>query len=277
MHRVLAFMASLSERMTAGTMDGYAAAINKWHKEKGIDSPLSAQLLQDTLAKCRKDGVTRKGPGAKAPITGAQIKGMVELLKWQCTNSTSLDEKWVCVRDMGVLVLGYGCLLRRSELANLRVGDVTKDEGQRCFWVRVRRSKTDQAGAGVTLPLAWEVSSRIAVQQVVSSLLAQHSRWESDPDSMLLGNRGRRPGPVSKEQLGKIIKERVGEWAEWAGVAINLSTIGTHSLRRGGATALYEAGTSAVDIKRLGRWRSDCFIKYLEMSTQLQVAVSGKL
>ena len=38
---------------------------------------------------------------------------------------------------------------------------------------------------------------------------------------------------------------------------------GSHSLRVGGATALYHAGVPVEVIKRYGRWVSDCFQGYL--------------
>ena len=38
---------------------------------------------------------------------------------------------------------------------------------------------------------------------------------------------------------------------------------GAHSLRIGGATALYRAGASHVDIMTMGRWSSDCYRLYV--------------
>lgn len=37
---------------------------------------------------------------------------------------------------------------------------------------------------------------------------------------------------------------------------------GTHSLRSGGATALFDAGAEDNLIKQQGRWKSDCFQVY---------------
>ena len=43
---------------------------------------------------------------------------------------------------------------------------------------------------------------------------------------------------------------------------------GSHSLRVGGATALYHAGVPVEIIKRYGRWVSDCFQGYLWESNE---------
>ena len=44
------------------------------------------------------------------------------------------------------------------------------------------------------------------------------------------------------------------------------SEYGTHSLRRGGATWLFNSGVSLEEIKTVGDWRSDCVQKYLKPS-----------
>lgn len=50
-------------------------------------------------------------------------------------------------RDRALLLVGFGAARRRSELAELSLGDVTSVPG-RGLRVLVRRSKTDQRGAG---------------------------------------------------------------------------------------------------------------------------------
>ena len=54
-------------------------------------------------------------------------------------------------RDRAILLMGFAGAFRRSELAALTVDDLEKvDEGIR---VHVRRSKTDQEGAGEVVPV----------------------------------------------------------------------------------------------------------------------------
>ncbi|EGZ23017.1 hypothetical protein PHYSODRAFT_409569, partial [Phytophthora sojae] len=40
---------------------------------------------------------------------------------------------------------------------------------------------------------------------------------------------------------------------------------GTHSIRRGGATAMLGAGVDRLVIKHFGRWSSDCYEQYTRM------------
>jgi hypothetical protein len=48
------------------------------------------------------------------------------------------------------------------------------------------------------------------------------------------------------------------------GLALNKQSFAGHSLRRGGATSLALRGVPDHLIKVLGRWRSDCYQRYLE-------------
>ncbi|KAG3102353.1 hypothetical protein PI125_g14192 [Phytophthora idaei] len=43
------------------------------------------------------------------------------------------------------------------------------------------------------------------------------------------------------------------------------SEYGTHSLRSGGATALFAEGVDRLVIKHFGRWSSDCYEQYARM------------
>ena len=49
----------------------------------------------------------------------------------------------------------------------------------------------------------------------------------------------------------------------------NLNEISSHSFRIGGASAALSAGASDALIKILGRWSSDCYIRYLRVSDDL--------
>ena len=52
---------------------------------------------------------------------------------------------------------------------------------------------------------------------------------------------------------------------------------GSHSLRVGGATALYHAGMPVEIIKRYGRWVSDCFQGYLWEGNEDSKGLAAKM
>ena len=49
-----------------------------------------------------------------------------------------------------------------------------------------------------------------------------------------------------------------------AGAGYDLNRIGTHSLRSGGAVGLYLKGYDSIMIKKLGRWSSDTYLRYIQ-------------
>ena len=50
-----------------------------------------------------------------------------------------------------------------------------------------------------------------------------------------------------------------------------------HSFRQGGAQSLFDAGVSIEDIKIFGRWRSDAFRRYIEMSLERVSACHARM
>ena len=53
--------------------------------------------------------------------------------------------------------------------------------------------------------------------------------------------------------------------------------MGTHSLRIGGASALLHAGEHIETIKRIGRWVSDAFQRYLWEANEDTIGLSRKM
>jgi hypothetical protein len=60
-------------------------------------------------------------------------------------------------------------------------------------------------------------------------------------------------------------------------VGENCLEFGAHSLRIGGATALFAAGADPVHIKTMGRWSSDCWRLYVRACFQQTLSWTKKL
>ena len=63
----------------------------------------------------------------------------------------------------------------------------------------------------------------------------------------------------------------------WARVPRRPAPPSSHSLRRGGASALFAAGSSRLLIQQLGRWASDAFHAYLWESHEDTLGLAGKM
>ncbi len=131
------YMTDLAKTAKPATIDLRLAAISAAHRAAGHDSPTK----QEAVRLVRR-GVRRTLGTAQRqvrPVTVPDLRTMVE----------GLGTDLAGCRDRALLLLGFAGALRRSELVGLEVADVT--EGADGLTLRLRRSKTDQEGAGRTV------------------------------------------------------------------------------------------------------------------------------
>ena len=72
--------------------------------------------------------------------------------------------------------------------------------------------------------------------------------------------------PLFRDAMGKALKsDDVRKWIQMAMCWLGLDSrhFGLHSLRIGGATALFAAGADPLVIRTMGRWSSDCYRLYV--------------
>ncbi|WP_043839111.1 hypothetical protein [Muricoccus aerilatus] len=124
--------------LAAASLRGHLAAIGAAHRLAGVALDLRHLRLIMVLESIARDKGTR--PRQKAAAAGPDVIRL--MLASRPSPATPLG-----ARDRALLLVGFGAALRRSELAGLALGDVTPVPG-RGLRVLVRRSKTDQRGAG---------------------------------------------------------------------------------------------------------------------------------
>ena len=75
-----------------------------------------------------------------------------------------------------------------------------------------------------------------------------------------------------------ITRSEVQHYLVLAGLAAGLGRdeIGSHSLRIGGATALFAAGADPIHIRTMGRWSSDCWRLYVRACFQQTMSWTRK-
>jgi integrase len=151
-------------------------------------------------------------------------------LRVQATNSLILDFKKPVARD---------ALLRVSEIAALDVADVSLAEQT----VVIRRSKTDQEGAGAVQFLGKPTVERIRTWLRASGLAAGALFRVVNKSGRVYGER------LTARSIRTIITRR----ARAAGVEGRVSG---HSLRVGSAQSLATSGASLVEMQVAGRWES---------------------
>ncbi len=175
------------------------------------------------------------------------------------------------LRDRALLLLGFAAALRRSELVALDLGDVVPVAG-RGLRVLVRRSKTDQRGAGqeVAIQPNHAEPALCPVGALEAWLLVRRQGVDLDglpPDAaadapLFVGIS--KAGRLSAIRLSdRAVSRLVGQAARDAGLE-RPERFSGHSLRAGFATAAGEAGVDLAHLMRQTRHKSaDVALAYL--------------
>ena len=128
-----------------GSIGLYKSGVNKMFEINRIPSPCKDPLVRAAMKICRRD--YGQPSHAVSPIRDYHLKAMIDA----CPPSP------IGRRDAAILSLGFACALRRSELISLHLDDCQflDDESDQYarMLVHIRKSKTDQIGAGQTIPV----------------------------------------------------------------------------------------------------------------------------
>lgn len=137
-------------------------------------------------------------------------------------------------------MLGFLGALRRSELAALRVEDITRDaNGLR---LTIRSSKTDPEGAGAEIAIP--EGRRLRASGVLDAWLARagiSGGW------LFPGGSGGHIHPIT---VARVVQRRV------AAAGYDPGAFGGHSLRAGFITSAAHAGASIYKVMEVSRHRS---------------------
>lgn len=172
------------------------------------------------------------------------------------------------IRDRALLLMGWYCAFRQSELVSIHVKDVTyHDEGIKIF---LRRSKTDVYGQGETKAIKYHTNiEKCAIHALKAWLeLAQITTgplFRGVDNSCLIAD-----VEMGKSQVAIIIRRRMKEYYIAQGYGVKKSSeladkYAGHSLRRGFVTSTYLKGaTDAQIMKTTGHKSVQNLLRYKE-------------
>lgn len=200
-------------------------------------------------------------PAAKLPITLPLLRRLVRALYTVCPSQH--DRRMY----RAAFCLAFACFLRSGELTweaqgpnVLTVSSVSFASDGSYATLTLPASKTDPFRQGVTLTAPAVPLSTCAV----SALAVICQRRE--PHEPLFALEGRQPFTRSAfvAMLRRCLEAcQVPSWS-YSG----------HSFRRGAATWAASNGVDADTIRGLGRWRSDCFRRYVDKSAADRAATT---
>ncbi|MGI8459079.1 MAG: site-specific integrase, partial [Propionibacteriaceae bacterium] len=228
---VALYLADAARSFKVSTLRRRLAAISVVHQGYGHDSPTTAAVVRTRMAGIARANVDQPVE-RKAAAWGKDVRRMVATLPDDGARSTLAR---------AVLTVGFAGGFRRSELVALDVGDVAEtDDG---LVLRIRRSKTDQEGAGRSIGIPYGPSP---VSCPVRALRAWRQVNDADTGALfrsVLGHgQGLLGGRLSDRGVARIVK------AGAVRIGADPATFAGHSLRAGFVTSAADGGASEAAI-----------------------------
>ena len=199
------------------------ASLAAAHQAAGQPSPRPAPIVREVMKGIRRAlGVA---PHPKAAVRVAELRAML----------AALPAGLLGLRDRALLLVGFASAFRRAELVALNVEDVVL--GPEGLTITLRRSKTDQEGAGRIVGVPFGAAQPTCPVRALAAWLAAAGITEG---AVFRGvsRHGALLGRLSGRGVARVVQRTA------AAVGLAASTFGGHSLRAGLATAAAKAGKS---------------------------------
>ena len=239
------YLAFHSRTLRPSTLQRRMATISRTHRAAGAVSPTGDAAVRDVLAGILREraAVGEAGPQHKAPLLREQIEQIV----------LALPDTLIGRRDKALLLLGWACALRRSEIVALTVGDVAfVPQG---MVVTVRKSKTDQTGEGhrIGVPFARNPETCPVLS---SKAWLESTGIKTGPLFRPLNRHGRVADTrLMPQSIWKIVKRLTG------GIGLDENLFGAHSLRAGLATSAAQMGATEREIRDITGHKSERMLR----------------
>ena len=223
---VAAYIAECAARLKVGSIQPQLNAITEAHKAMGLESLTHAAMVVNTMKGIRRTlGVA---PLQKAAALTDDIRAMVY----------ATDGGIIGLRDRALILLGFAGAFRRSELVALDTTDcIFSKDG---LTVTLRRSKTDQDGAGRKVGIPYGGNPETCPVRTMQTWIESASVSAGRLFRSISRYGKIRAGGLSSNDVARVVKklaERAGlDPAKYAG----------HSLRAGHATSAAIAGASSA-------------------------------
>ena len=257
---VALYITDLAGSHKPATLRRRLTVISQAHQAADYQSPASMQqaLVSETLK-----GIRRKLGTAqvtKRPLYTDQVRAMIR----------ALPENLQGLRDRALLLLGFAGGFRRSELAALKVDDISMETDG--LVIVLRRSKTDQEGQGRKVALPYGSNPETCPVRAYREWL-EAAAVSAGAVFREVDRHGRlQERPLHKDSIGMIVKRAV------ARVGLDAAVYAGHSLRAGLATQAYLNGANELAIMQQTGHRSLATVrKYIREGSLFRDNPAGKL
>ena len=255
---VASYVAECASRLKVGSIQRRLNAIAEAHKAMGLESPTHSPIVANTMKGIRRMKGT--APAQKAPASTDDIRAMLD----------ATDAGLIGARDRALVLLGFAGAFRRSELVGLDVEDCAFSKDG--LTVTLRRSKTDQQGAGRKIGIPFGANPQTCPLRVLQAWIEQ-AGITAGPLFRSINRHGQlRPSRLSGIDVARVVKKL----ADRAG--LDATTYAGHSLRAGHATSAAIAGASERSIMNQTGHRSVQMVRrYIRDGSLFRENSAGKL
>jgi integrase len=225
-----------------GSLQRRLNAIAEAHKAVGVEPPTHSPIVANTMKGIRRTMGT--APTQKAPVLTDDIRAMVDVT----------DTGIIGLRDRALILLGFAGAFRRSELVSLVVEDCAF--GKDGLTVTLRRSKTDQEGAGRKIGIPYGSNPETCPVRTLQAWLEQ-AGITSGPLFRSLNRHGQlKAGRLAGLDVARVVK-KLAERAR-----LDPAKYAGHSLRAGHATSAAVGGASERSIMNQTGHRSVQMVRH---------------
>ena len=247
------FCVSLQHRVAYKSIKVYLCGVQLWSTIAGATEQISDMpRLQYVLRGIRRSQGNLFTRPLRVPVTWP-------LMQIICRHIARTEPPFDRDMLLAAALLAFFGLMRVSEYASstahqvdpeaLRVQDVIIARNHNMVRVVIKKSKTDPFRMGATLRICSIPHPLCPVRAIIR----------------FLRRRGTHPGPLFIYQNGTYLtRQRMRDLL--ARSLPFLDNVNTHSFRRGGASALADAGVPGHVIQILGRWKSRAYTQYVQFS-----------
>lgn len=268
------FAAYMARSVKPGTVASYIAAVRNLHLENGMADPTANTQFLPRVMRGIKRALGTASTRTRLPLTNSLIRKVVD----QLLTDPSIPPQDRKMLQAAVLLAFHG-FLRCAEFvanehgpfdrrfdANCESVSILYRDGRPTMQFHVKRSKTDPYAKGMTIHIGPTVSPYCPVLAMVEYL----SRSRPPPTQPLFQF-------VSGTPLSRsLLTSKVRSLLLAAGVP-NAQDYSGHSFRIGAATTAAAAGLPDWQIRAMGRWQSDCVLRYIRTNASELLAVATAL
>lgn len=239
------------------------------HSIAGIPSPTTATIALEALEAAKRKNA--RPISQKAALTSIHFKQIL-------TEFAGPNASLVNLHLAAMVICGFLGFIRADEIVNAKMRDLSFNSD--CAIIRITKAKNDQFKHGKEVKIAQTGGDYCPVIILCRyRALLRSSQETSNPDLPLFPTFRVSKGmvqalrkPIAYDRLRNEIKTAMQK----LGLQANL--FGTHSMRRGGATAAAAAKVPERALQNHGRWRSASIKdRYIEPTKEEQLLVSTSI